>query len=75
MVGYRKDGKILGYLVFSFHKHYQYKNDLVIKKLVYETSDALFELCTFLHTQFEQVERVIMDTQDEYFHFLLSDPT
>ncbi|WP_018759771.1 GNAT family N-acetyltransferase [Paenibacillus terrigena] len=75
IVGYRKDGTILGYLAFSFHKHYQYKNDLVIKELVYETPDVLLEFCTFLHTQFDQVERVIIETQDEYFHFLLSDPS
>ncbi len=46
-------------------------NDLVVKKFIYESREALMELMTFLHTQLDQVNDVILNTQEEYFHYLL----
>ena len=31
-------------------------------------------MLTFLHTQADQIRHVIVNTQDEYFHYLLLDP-
>ena len=75
LVGYEKDGAILGYLVFSFETGETFiLNDIQIKELVYENVEALSELMTFLHSQADQIRHIFINTQDEYFHYLLLDP-
>ncbi|MGB7055566.1 MAG: GNAT family N-acetyltransferase [bacterium] len=76
-VVYKKGKKILGYLSFVFKRVDDgnlLRNNIVIRELVYENRDALSELLTFLHTQGDQVHRIIYPTQDDSFHFLPSDP-
>lgn len=75
IVGYKEDGKILGYINFSFKSEQIYTNSLVIHEFVYNDVKALRELCTFLHTQKDQFERIIFDTQDEHFHYLFDNPS
>lgn len=75
VVGYKEDGKILGYINFSFKSEQIYKNSLVIHEFIYNDVNALRELCTFLHIQKDQFERIIFDTQDEHFHFLFDNPS
>jgi predicted acetyltransferase len=41
---------------------------------VYETPEALAQLLTFLHLQADQIDRIIINTQDDSFDFLLHDP-
>lgn len=76
-VGFKRDGQIQGYLIFSFQPgpagHFL-SNEMLVRELVYENQDALAELLAFLHTQADQIERIIINTQDEDFHFLLHDP-
>lgn len=77
ILGYQKDGRLLGYLIFDFKADTPgnfLQQDLIIHELIYETREALAELLTFLHTQFDQVDRIVFNTQDENFHFLLHDP-
>ncbi|MET3289245.1 UNVERIFIED_CONTAM: putative acetyltransferase [Brevibacillus sp. OAP136] len=78
-VAFKKDGKIEGYLVFTFKRLYPEDNfsacDLMIKEFIYETPEAFSELCTFLSSQADQVQRVIINTQDDDFHHLLADPS
>ncbi len=77
IVGCKREGKLSGYLVFSFkpaHAENHICNDLFVKELIYENTDALLDLLSFLHSQADQVNRVIVQTQDEYFHHLLADP-
>lgn len=74
IVGYKKENKILGYISFSFNTKYLLKNDLVIHELVYESHEVLLELCTFLHSQEDQFDRIIINTPDEYFHYLANNP-
>ena len=74
-VGYEKDGRVSGYLVFTFkHGESFLLNDLVVREFIYENRAALSELLTFLHTQADQVRHIFFNTQDEYFHHLLLDP-
>ena len=73
--GYERDGQIQGYIVFAWkHGEHFVHNDLLISEFIYETPEALSELCTFLHTQADQVNLVLLETQDDYLHFLLRDP-
>lgn len=77
-VGFMKDNKIEGYLSFSFKKESDTNfllNDLHVKEFIYETSEAKQQLVGFLYNQFDQINRVIVNTQDEYFHYSICDPT
>lgn len=77
IVGCKKDGRVTGYLVFHFqrtHEENRLHNDLVIKEFLYENQEALLQLLSFLHSQSDQIQRVVLTTADEDFHMLLSDP-
>lgn len=76
-VAYKKDGRMEGYLSFIFKKASevnQLKNDIIIREFVYHNLEAFHQLLNFLHTQFDQIDRIVVNTQDEYFHYLLKDP-
>lgn len=77
IAGYKRNGLIEGYIIFAFQpgkaQHFM-SNDLLVRELVYETPDALAQLLTFLHLQSDQIDRIIFNTQDESFHYLLHDP-
>lgn len=77
VAGYYEEGILRGYLIFRYRKDSD-KNpmnyDLQVSELVYENREGLSELLTFLHTQLDQVRRILFHTQDEYFPFLLEDP-
>lgn len=77
VIGYTRDGQVLGYLYFTFQQHAQGNfliNDLIVHEMVYETREALAELLTFLRSQADQVRFIVIRTQDEEFHHLLLDP-
>lgn len=75
IVGFKQGEQILGYMIFSFKRgeHFAH-NDIEVSELVYETSEALSELLTFLHSQADQINAIILHTQDEYFHHIPLDP-
>ncbi|MFX1252457.1 MAG: enhanced intracellular survival protein Eis [Promethearchaeota archaeon] len=77
VVGYLKEEQCYGYLVFTFEdakKGNWILNNIVIREFIYENTEALLELTGFLHTQEDQIHRIIFSTQEENFHFLLKDP-
>jgi len=77
MIGFDDGKKIKGYLLFSFEKRSQTNfvfNDLVIKEFIYDSPEALLEMSTFLHSQTDQVDRIVWNTQEENVHFLIDDP-
>lgn len=75
IVGYEQDGQVVGYLAFIFDRgENAILNDIHVREFVYESREALSELCSFLHTQADQIRYVIFETQDESFHHLLLDP-
>ncbi|MHA1995254.1 MAG: GNAT family N-acetyltransferase [Candidatus Hodarchaeales archaeon] len=77
VVGYKLNNELQGFMAFSF-KRVDPDNfilqDLIIEELIYENSDALRELLTYLHSQADQVRNMYFHTQDDYFHYLLHDP-
>ncbi len=76
-VGIRDGSRISGYIGFKFESDPQRSfldNDLLIREWVYETPDDFRALSAFLHSQADQVNRIIFNTQDEYFHLHLGDP-
>lgn len=77
LVVYKAEGKIRGYMLFTFRKAAESNlliNDIFVKEFIYENRDALEELLTFLHSQEDQINRVVFNTPDESFHHLFSDP-
>jgi predicted acetyltransferase len=76
LVGYLHEGKVEGYILFSFKKKSETNfldHDLVIHEWVYENPNALATLNAFLHSQADQVQRVILHSQDQYLPFLFHD--
>jgi len=77
-VGCEIDGRLEGYLVYSFKKPEHptsfMDNDLIVSEFFYHTPEALSELLTFLHTQHDQIDRVVLHTSEEEFYFLLHNP-
>lgn len=68
---------ISGYATFTFKStdpDNPLANDIHVKEFLYEDRAALSELMTFFHSQADQIDRIVFTTQDEHFHFLLSDP-
>jgi predicted acetyltransferase len=75
IVGCEIDGEIRAYMVFTFEEGENFiLNDIQVQELIYENAEALSELSTLLHSQADQIRHVILNTQDEYFHYLLLDP-
>jgi hypothetical protein len=73
-----KQGEIVeGYVSFFFKKTGEQNamnNDIIVKELVYDNLEVFKQLLDFLHTQLDQINRIVINTQDEYFHYLLHDP-
>lgn len=77
LLGYRRDGRLEGYMIFSFeqaHSNNFLLNNMVIRAMVYDHPDALSELLSFTRSQADQFDRIIYETQDDTFFYLLSDP-
>lgn len=77
LVGYEDEGEIQGYIAFSFRKASEenfLRNNIHIHEMIYLNPKVLQELFTFLHSQADQVERIIMQTQDPFFHHIFSNP-
>ena len=77
LVGVRDGDRVRGYLLFRFEPaagDNWLANDLYVRTMVYDDAAALAALLGFLRTQADQVQRIIYETQDDTFHFLLSDP-
>lgn len=62
---------IRGGLVFSFGQF----RELVIEDMFYENVEVFNAFCSFLHSQSDQFDRILFSTPDEYFYYILHDPT
>lgn len=76
LVGYQEDGALLGYLAFGFKKAHDnnfVRNNLAVREWMWNSPVGFAGLARFLHIQADQIERIVFNTQDEDFHFALSD--
>lgn len=76
LVGFMENGELQGYIVFTFKNADNENflmNNLIVKEFIYETPKALTQLCHFLHTQADQVNRIILNTPDDDIEFLISE--
>jgi predicted acetyltransferase len=77
VVVYAEQDVVRGYMVYAFKKAQEnnwIKNDIILHDFFYETPAALHGLLTFLHTQADQIHRIVLATQDDTFHHILRDP-
>ena len=75
VVGYMQGEHVRGYIYFNFETQDDFPlNELVIQEFIYETKEAMEELLNFLHTQLDQVKRIVLNSHDDSIHFLLGDP-
>ena len=78
-VGCEVDGVLEGYLIYNFKNFDRpgsfMDSEMSVIELFYTTPRALHELLAFLHSQFDQVSRVSIETSEDEFYFLMSDPT
>ncbi|MFQ3544501.1 GNAT family N-acetyltransferase [Halobacillus rhizosphaerae] len=71
VIGYVEEGKVKGYFVYSMQG-----KDLHIHELFFEAPEVIKEFSTFLHSQSDQIERVILNSNfDEIVHFVNSSET
>lgn len=78
VIAYKKDGKLEGYLIFHFERvqpKYEGMVDMIIDEFIFNSREALSEFCTFLNCQGDQVNRIIIRTEDENFHMLFNNPS
>lgn len=74
-VGYVQDDDVLGYLAFDFENRDHFlKNDMRVRQLIYLNGEVLGELLAFLQSLADQVEWIVLNTQERNFHHLLTDP-
>ncbi len=77
MVGCFDGDRLDAYCVFDFKSAMPdnfLMNELVVKELVYNSAQSLGEIFTFLSTQADQVNRVVINTQDDEFYHIFADP-
>jgi len=77
VVMYKRGKEVEGFLAFGFKKlepDHMLLQDIEVQSLIYLNREALSGLLAFLRAQMDQVERVVLCTQDDDFHFLMDDP-
>lgn len=75
--GFWDDDQLRGYLLFAFEPVPNgnfLRNDIIVRALMYEDAEALRGLLAFLRVQADQIERIVLNTQEEDFYLLLHDP-
>lgn len=73
----RREGRITGYLTFSFVEvdHYtDMYHDLMVHEMIYEDMDTLRQFMTFFASQVDQIERVRIFSTDERLHMMFTNP-
>jgi predicted acetyltransferase len=76
LIGYERDDRLEGFLTYRFDtgcSRNWLNNDMIVDQLIYESPDALGEMLSFLRAQLDQVNRVVINTPDDDFHFLLGE--
>ncbi|MFW9778378.1 MAG: enhanced intracellular survival protein Eis [Candidatus Heimdallarchaeota archaeon] len=76
VVGYQRNGRIEGYINFSFKKLNPdnfVQNAIEIMEFIYSTPQALRALLTFLRKQDDQIDQIVFNTPEDSFHLVLTD--
>ena len=77
IAGYWEEGALRGYIIFQFEpidNSNFLRNRITVRHIVFEHSQAMQGLFAFLHAQNDQIEEVVIHTQEPEFHYLFHDP-
>lgn len=77
LLGFIADGVLEGYAEMAFTNFDPanfIKYDLRVHHMLYLSPRALAGMLGFLHTQLDQVRRVLISSPDDAFHYLMGDP-
>ena len=74
IVGYRDGEQLLGYISFTYRLESTNERYMVLDEIVYENNKVLNSLGSFIRSQADQFEWVLVNTQDEVLQFLFDDP-
>ena len=69
-LAYKEGGVIRGGLAFTSRER-----EMTIENMFYDDTKVLHAFCSFIHSQADEFDRVLFSTPDEYFYYLLHDPT
>jgi len=77
-IGCEINGRLEGYLTYTFktpaHPGSFMDSEMVVNELFYHTPQALSELLAFLHSQFDQVSVLTLETSEDEFYFIPTIP-
>ena len=76
-MGYEEAGELKAYLSYTIEKvseHHIMTQNMRIHQFVFEDVDGLMAFSAFFNSQIDQINRVIMNIQDEDFQYLFMDP-
>lgn len=77
VMGYQEGEQLRGYFIMGVKPGAGgsfLSNDMQINEIVYDSPPVLLGLLAFLQSQADQIERIILNIQDDTFHHLLQDP-
>ena len=73
---YEEKGKVYGYMLYHFSSEddkNEFRNNIVVKELIYLNSKAMKGLMAFLRSQADQAEHIIIHSQDENLFLAFDD--
>jgi predicted acetyltransferase len=75
MIGSFTGDELRGFMAYRFVREGNWlTNSIEVRELICESRDALDGFLAFLRSQADQVATVVINTQDDQFHYVLSDP-
>ncbi len=74
LIGYSQGDELAAYLAFAFQPGKTFlQNSILVYEMLAEHNVALNGLLSFLHFQYDQIQEIVLDTQEEYFYLCLND--
>lgn len=76
-MGYEEKGTLKGYFSYTIEQvsgHHIMTQNMRIHQFVFEDANVLMAFSTFFNSQIDQINRVIMNIQDENFQYMFMDP-
>ncbi len=76
-IGYKKNGALEGMFAYTIEKTSDVNTmtqNMRVFNIIAENAEALMAFSAFFNSQIDQIERVIVNVQDEAFQYLFGDP-
>ncbi len=77
VLGFRRGKKLEGYLAFTFDSGPGttfLRKDILIHEMIYHSREVLLEFLTFLNSQADQANHIVLTGVEDFWHFMPHDP-